>query len=226
MENFNIVITARLRDNPVTRALDELGTNISFISLRRGEFVLAGRIGVRYLTRASFLQGLKDRSLYRDIVEMKRQYPEPVLIIEGERGKESDRDAAALQNARIYVSIENRIPILTTRDEEETAHLLFLMAARFGSTTDETIAARTVDDTAEPAGEAATETVDPVRRILLSLPEVTPELADALLEHFSSLAALFAADLKQLKSVEGLGPKRAKRIFDFLQKPPVAVKLS
>lgn len=226
MENFNIVITTRLRNNPVTRTLDELGTNISFISLRRGEFVLAGRIGVRYLTRASFIQGLKDRSIYRDIVEMKRQYPEPVLIIEGKGGKESDRDTAALQNAQIYVSVDNRIPILTTRNEEETAHLLFLMAARFGRSAKESVAALSLDEKTEPVAETATETVDPVRRILLSLPEVTPALADALLEHFGSLAALFASDLGQLKSVEGLGPIRAKRIFDFLQLSPVASKLS
>jgi ERCC4-type nuclease len=226
MENFNIVISARLRDNPVTRSLDELGTSISFISLRRGEFVLAGRIGVRYLTRASFIQGLKDRSIYRDLAEMKRQYAEPVMIVEGEPGRESDRDAADLQNAQIYVSVDNRIPILTTRNEEETAHLLFLMAARFGSNANETVAALSADETNAPAAEAPTEPIDPVRRILLSLPDVTPVLAETLLEHFGSLAALFAANLKQLKTVEGLGPKRAKRIHDFLQVSPVTAKLS
>lgn len=225
MGNFNIVITARLRDNPVTRSLEELGTTVKFISLRRGEFVLAGRIGVKYYHRTSFLQSLKDRSIYRDIVDMKRQYAEPVMIIEGERGEESPRDLAAVQNARIYISIANRIPILITRDEEETAHLLFLMAAQFGSEVDET-AMPAGNQTAETTPEAPTETIDPVRRILLSLPDVTPALAESLLERFGSLAALFAADVKDLKMVEGVGPKRAKRIFDFLRLSPAVAKLS
>ncbi len=226
MENFNIVITARLKDNPVTRFLDELGTTIKFISLRRGEFVLAGRIGVKYVTRQAFIQGVKDRTVYRDIIELKREYSEPILVVEGDRGLEVAQDVTTLQSAQIYISALNRIPILTTRDEAETAQLLFMLTAQFGSNMDQTANTFSTGEAVEPAAETKVEDVDPVHRIVQMLPNVDRALAESLLNHFGSLAGLFAAELKDLKKVEGLGPKRAKRIHDFLHQPSMAVKLS
>jgi ERCC4-type nuclease len=225
MENFNIVITARLKDNAVTRYLDELGTTIRFISLRRGEFVLAGKIGVKYVSRQSFIQGIKDRTIYRDMIELKREYTEPIMVIEGDRGLEDAQDVTTLQSAQIYISVLNRIPILTTRNEAETAQLLFMLTAQFGSNMDQTAASFSTGEGAGVAVGTKLEGIDPVRQIVQMLPDVDPALAESLLNHFGSLAKLCAADLKELKKAEGVGPKRAKRIFDFLQQAS-AVKLN
>ena len=226
MENFNIIIAARLKDNPVTQFLDELGTTIKFIALRRGEFVLAGKIGVRYITRQSFVQGIKDRTLYREVVELKREYPEPVLVVEGDRGLEVAQDVTTLQSAQIFISVLNRIPILTTRNEAETAQLLFMLTAQSGKSTDEADAAFSTGGAGGEVSEKKEVAVDPIHQIIQSLPGVDPALAESLLNHFGSLAKLFAAELKELKQVEGVGPKRAKRIHDFMQQPTVAVKLN
>jgi Fanconi anemia group M protein len=225
MGSFNIIIAARLKDNPVTRFLDELGTTIKFLALRRGEFVLAGKIGVRYFTRTAFIQAVKDRTIYREVIELKREYPEPIIVVEGDHGQEIAPDVTTMQSALIFVSVTNRIPILTTGNEDETAQLLFMLTAQSESAAGQTV----VSSTGESGGHVSEKketALDPVRQIIQSLPEVGPALAESLLNHFGSLARLFAADAGELRQVEGIGPKRAKRIYDFMHQADVGVGLS
>lgn len=228
MESFNIIISARLKDNPVVRLLDELGTNIRYMSLRRGEFLLSDKIGIKYMTAETFDQSVKSRSIYREIVEVKREYIEPVLIIEGNiKGAAVSLDLTVWQAAEIFISVVNRIPIIRTANNVETAQLLFMLAAQIGAGFD--IAASMASEEAAPAPAAVAiedNGGDPMRRIVQSLPDVGPALAEALLAHFGSLAGLCAAGREELKRVTGVGPKRAKHIYDFLHRKQVQQKLN
>lgn len=230
MESFNIIISARLKDNPVVRLLDELGTNIRYMSLRRGEFLLSDKIGIKYMTAETFDQSVKSRSIYREIVEVKREYTEPVLIIEGNiKGAAVSLDLTVWQAAEIFISVVNRIPIIRTANNVETAQLLFMLAAQVGAGFD--IAASMASEEAAPTSAPTAVAMeddggDPVRRIVRSLPDVGPVLAEALLARFGSLAGLCAAGREELKRVTGVGPKRAKLIYDFLRRKQVQQKLN
>ncbi len=218
MEHFNVIITTRLKDNPVARLLAELDTNIRYISLRRGEFVFSGKIGVKYLTREMFLQAVKNRTIYRDIIELKREFTEPIIVIEGD-ARTADRadDLAAVQGAEVFISVLNRIPILATHDEMETAQLLFMLAAQVGTGLD--VEPGTED---EAAALAAAETdQDSVETIVTRIPDIDPGTAKSLIRRFGSLDKLRAADVAELKKVAGIGLKRARKIHAFLNQEGV-----
>ncbi len=228
MESFNIIISARLKDNPVVRLLDELGTNIRYMSLRRGEFLLSDKIGIKYMTAEAFDQSVKSRNIYREIVDVKREYIEPVLIIEGNiKGAAVSLDLTVWQAAEIFISVVNRIPIIRTANNVETAQLLFMLAAQVGAGFDIAASMASEEATTAPAAVAIEDNGgDPMRRIVRSLPDVGPALAEALLAHFGSLAGLCAAGREELKRVTGVGPKRAKHIYDFLHQKQVQQKLN
>jgi len=219
MDTFNIIINARLKDNPVAQFLNDLGTNVKYISLRHGEFVLSPKIGVKYMTRESYSQAIKNRTIYRDIIEMNREYGEPILIIEGEEtAMDPSLGLTALQGAEIFISVMNRIPIIFTKNDIESAQLIFMLSAQVGSGFDSNLASGNGDASEKHDSESGEKAQgDPAERIAAMIPDVNPRLAEALVKHFGSLANLFSADIEALKQVDGIGPKKAKKIYSFVR---------
>ncbi|MCP4568901.1 MAG: hypothetical protein GY841_15100 [FCB group bacterium] len=216
MENFKIIIASRLKNNPVARFLSELGTTVKYVSLRRGEFVLSTDIGVKYMTGEQFIQAISNRSIYRDIIELKREFASPVVIVEGLDPLHDPRlDLTMAHAALLFMSVLNRVPVLFANNEVETAQMLFMLTGQVSSG---------LEMKMDGLGEKAIKPVevstadDPRRRIVESIPSVSPARAEALLQHFGSLARLFAAEVDDLRQVEGVGPKRAKEIFGFLSR--------
>ena len=221
MKNFDIIIHVALKDNPVANVLHELGVEVKYISLRQGEFVLSPEVGIKYMTRSNYLNGIKSRSIYRDIVELKREYSRPIIIIEDDNTiSVPGVDMTQIQTAVLFISVLNRIPIIFAANEIESAQLIFMMSAQVGSglTFDS-------DNKTSPNkgnGEISPTTGDKRRSIIENIPEVGPGLAKALLNHFGTLSKLFAAGKKDLQKVEGIGPKRAKVIYDFFNSKSAA----
>lgn len=221
MENFSIIAATRLKNAPIVEILTEVGVDIRYVALRRGEFVLADRYGIKYYTADAFLQTIKGRTIYREVLELQREYADPVIIVEGRDPFHDDAVAtAAVQGALLFMSVLNRIPVLVTRDYEETAQLIFMLAAQADMNIDwKMVAAAKASQPETPATPATPEindNGDPRKTIIALLPDVGPALADHLLAHFGSLSRLFAADLAELRKVSGVGPKRAGKIHAFL----------
>lgn len=225
MDRFTIIISTRLRNSPVAQTLTELGMEIRYMALRRGEFVLADRFGVMYLTDEEFVDAIKKRTIYREVLEFKRAYSDPVILIEGnDPFHDGTLDLPTIQGAVIFSSVLNQLPIITTRNDIETAQLLFMMAAQTESSMMwQKVAPRKepkslplpIED--GPVGKPGDNgSGDPRVSIISRLPDVGPALAEGLLNHFGSLSRLFAAEVDDLTKVEGIGPKRAKKIFAFL----------
>jgi len=187
---------------------------VRYITLRRGEFVVAGKYGIKYMLRDEFIAAIKDRSFYREILELKREFAEPMFIVEGEDPfHDPTLNLASIHGAVLYASVPNRTPILTTENEMETAQMLFMMAAQNSNSIDWQMATSDTKIYPLPGEESH---VDPRINIIAGLPDVGPTLAESLLKHFGSLSRLFAAKITDLRKVAGVGPKKAEKIYAFL----------
>ncbi len=228
MDTFKIIVSTRLKGSQVAEVLEELGTEVKYVTLRRGDFVLADQFGIMYITKDDFVRRIKNRTIYRDILEFKREFASPVVLIEGEDPfHDASLDLATVQGAVLFASVLNRVPILTTVNDVETAQMIFMIAAQAGSGLMWQRVMPTKEDNvlkppqAPPTipgdnGNGDENGGDPRVGIIANLPEVGPSLAEGLLRHFGSLSKLFGADIKTLRKVEGIGPKRAEKIFAFL----------
>jgi excinuclease ABC subunit C len=54
--------------------------------------------------------------------------------------------------------------------------------------------------------------------MLDEIPGVGPERRNSLLQHFGSLAKIREAQIWQLKQVDGISGKTARKIYDYLRK--------
>lgn len=227
MDSFKIIISTRLKGSQVAEVLEELGTETNYVTLRRGDFVLADQFGVMYIKREDFIERIKKRTIYRDILEFKREYASPVVLIEGENPfHDKSLDLATIQAVVLFASVLNRVPILTTVDDVETAQMIFMIAAQAGSGLmwqrvmptkgDNVLNPPPMPPPISDNNDNGNGSGDPRVSIIANLPDVGPSLAEGLLHYFGSLSKLFAADIKTLRKVEGIGPKRAEKIFAFL----------
>lgn len=221
MEAFNIIMSTRLKNYPVARVLGELDAELHLVTLRRGEFVLNNGICIKYLAGEEFVRTVKDRSLYREIMEMKREYKEPVIIVEGTDALHNrSLPQATMFAALLFIMVQNHVPMIMTRSELESAQIIFMLAGQPGNGAAIDLASLTAPmAVTEPSIAEVTGGIDAPGGslpIIQLLPDVGPALAKALLDYFGTLARLFSATANELKLVAGIGPKRAERIFEFL----------
>ncbi|MDO8538414.1 MAG: ERCC4 domain-containing protein, partial [archaeon] len=172
-----------------------------------GDFVLADQIGVERKTVSDFLQSMIDGRLFNQLISLAANYERPLIILEGDMQElYSLRNIHpnAIKGAMASIALNYRIPIIFTKDLNETVEWLYLIAKREQLGKDKDIRLR--------VGRKAVTEKELQQFIVESLPSVGPTLAKNLLKHFGSVKKVFNASEKQLVKVEKIGEKKAKEI--------------
>jgi ERCC4-type nuclease len=164
-----------------------------------GDYVLSERLAVERKTGADLIASIKDRRLWEQLDRLKAAYPAVVLIIEG---RPAHFPAEGWKGALASALAMGGVSVLATRDVDETVEWLARLARR-------------EQRGPSQARGAKRKSKDPDRlaeSVLASLPGVSGKGAQRLLEHFGSLADVFAAGERELRAVPGIGPKRAREL--------------
>lgn len=204
-----IVLDHREQPGGVARHLHELGTDIEARQLDVGDFVLSDRVVVERKTGDDFVASLVDGRLFEQLRALKA-YPRPLIVIEGDRLYGARNvSPEAIAGALASIAIDHGIGVLQTKDALETARLLHAVAKREQHREQRKIALR-------PGKPLADE--DRQLFLLAGLPGVSDVLARRLLDRFGTVAAVFAAPVRSLAEVDGIGPAKAsemRRILDL-----------
>src|SRR5690606_11454846 len=117
----------------------------------------------------------------------------------------------AIYGSLISIAIDFGVSLLYSRDEEESAAILKMLAKR-----------EQMDNKREinPHGKKSTRTLTEQQEYLVSaIADIGPKAARNLLLHFGSVEAIMKADAEELKKVKLIGPKRAAKIREILETP-------
>ncbi|RXA21443.1 DEAD/DEAH box helicase [Methanosarcina sp. MSH10X1] len=213
-ESLKIVIDYRETKSGVANVLDKLGMEIVFATLEIGDYVVSDRLAVERKRTDDFVNSLIDgkRNLFAQLSDLTRVYEKPVLIIEGTELFTSRRiNPNAIYGSLISIAIDFGVSILYSRDEEETAAILKMLAKR-----EQTDNKREVN----PHGKKLISTLPEQQEYLISaIADIGPKAARNLLLHFGSVEAFMKADIKELKKVKLIGSKKAARIREILETP-------
>ncbi|HWO57926.1 MAG TPA: ERCC4 domain-containing protein [bacterium] len=228
--------------SPVAQQLSERGVQVTPANLPAGTYAVSGACVIQHLSRAEFTRWIADKTIFRRITELKRAVSEPVLIVEGVENGERTVSTAALRGALAFVAVHNRVPVLFASDPKDSADLIYAMVNQLqngmGVTLDTVPAAPSVltvpaQDSAEHdesdngngngngSGAGASDVSSAAEQIVRMIPEIGPVTARAMLKRFGSLRGVFAANAQDLTKVDGIGPKRAKKIAAFFSRREV-----
>lgn len=213
-DSLKIVVDYREAKSGVANVLDRLGMEVAFAALEIGDYVVSDRLAIERKRTDDFVNSLIDgkRNLFAQLSNLTRVYQKPVLIIEGtELFTSRQINPNAIYGSLISIAIDFGVSLLYSRDEEETAAILKMLAKR-----EQTDNKREVN----PHGKKSTSSLAEQQEYLVcAIADIGPKAARNLLLNFGSVEAIMKADIKELKKVKLIGPKRASKIREILEAP-------
>jgi len=204
-KRIKIYVDVRERKTEILEILREK-VDIDIKQLDVGDFILSDRICVERKTVGDFLSSIIDKRLFSQAGELARNFEIPILIIEGKEDlySLSGIHPNAIRGAIASLAIDFGISIIPTKDEEDTANLLYIIAKREQEGEGREIPLR---------GERKPLLLEEKQRYVVeSLPHVSAILAKRLLERFGSVYNVMNASKKELMNIEGIGEGKAEEI--------------
>ena len=126
-----IRIDDRETSSKVVEELSGLGAAIRLERLPQGDYAIGDRILVERKTARDFVDTLINRDLLGQAKALADAVPRPVMVIEGgDIYTQRDMNPNALRGVLAALAIDMGITLLFTRDELETARMLFVIAKR------------------------------------------------------------------------------------------------
>jgi len=206
-----ISIDDRETSSKVVEVLSGLGAAIRLERLAHGDYAVGDRIVIERKTARDFVDTLINRDLLGQIKAMAETVPRPVLIIEGgDLYTQRDIHPNAIKGVLAALAIDMGVSLLFTRDEQDTAQMLFIIAKREDSERGE----RKVHP-----HKSHRSVREDLEYIISAFPEIGMKNARLLLSHLGSVQAVANAELPELTAIKGIGEKTAQKIYDLCRHP-------
>jgi len=174
-----------------------------------GDYVLSERICVERKKAQDFLDSLVKKRLFNQIIRLREAYEKPLLIIEDEELFSRNVSRQAIYGVIACLLTDYEIPVVRTKDAEETASLLYAIALREQFRKKREVALR---------GKKPDMSLKERQQFIIEgLPNVSAVLAKRLLSHFKSVRKVFNASTEELQKVEGIGRKKAEKIIEVVE---------
>lgn len=165
-------------------------------------------LGVERKTANDFCVSIMDGRIFGQIALIKAKFAHAVVLVEGDlRQVQSAIAPEALDGALSYIALLSGVQVLQSRDTAHTAALLYRMGLHIVHGLGYEIPLRV----AKPKDNASLH-----QYLIQGLPGVGPTGAKALLAHFKTPRAVFAATVAELSQVKAFGPKTVARIAEVL----------
>lgn len=211
-EDVKIYVDDREKGGNIIRTIMDMGIDVELKRLETADYQLSRRVGVEYKTRKDFVNSIIDGRLLVQLQDLKRNYERPIVMVEGTDDIYSIRNIHpnAIRGMISTITVSYGIPIVYTKDQNETASMLAIIAKREHESGSRDYSAH---------GSKKPLSVKELQEyIVASLPGVGSTLARPLLEKFRTVRKIFKADEAELKEVELIGEKKAKSISEVLDK--------
>ena len=207
MDKILIFMDIREINSGISRFFEQFECEVQQKMLLIGDFLVSDRVVIERKLTEDFVQSIVDKRLFDQLKRMKDNFEKPVLLIEGDTlyGRLHPN---VIRGALSSIVLDMNIPIIWTKDMADTAGFVYWLAKR------EQVDERREISLHNKKNDVSTEQKQ--EYLVSALPDISTVRARALLGHFKTPNAIFKATEKQLREVEGIGPKTAKRVHELL----------
>ncbi|HOW36688.1 MAG TPA: ERCC4 domain-containing protein [Candidatus Pacearchaeota archaeon] len=191
-----VIVDYREKNSFVPANLLKLGVEIEFKELKVADY-LANGIAIERKTVSDFISSMINKRLISQLEGLK-QYESPLLVIEGIYEQELYSDncnsgvhANSIRGFLISILIKHKIPILFTKNPEDTARFIFTMLQRKEKENSLNISRKSLNKNEQ------------IQFIIEGFPGIGPKTAKKLLEEFKTIKNIVNASQEQLQKVIG-----------------------
>jgi len=214
---MKILVDHREKKSGIVIDLGKKGFNVEVKQLQIADFILETKdrngnihtVGIEKKTQIDFLSSIMDKRILRQLIELKKNFTVPILIIEGDKNIYTLRNfhPNAIRGMLASIAIDFQVPIIYTKSPKDTASLLSVIAKRLEKPTRHySLLAKRKTPTQKDQQEYLIE----------SLPGVGATLAKSLLKHFKTPKNILNAKESELKKVGKIGEKKSDKIIDII----------
>ncbi len=194
--------------------LKEHGISVVVEKLEIGDYLCSDRVCVERKTAEDFVALIKTKRLFRQITNLLEEYERPIFLIEGYHlYKVMGVHPSGIRGALSMIAVNCGIPVLFSKDKNDTAELLLTIARQEQAIRRE-ISFYLKRKTKTPSEE--------IERILESFPGIGPTLSKSLLMKYRTIAEILSASVDELKTVPKIGEKKASLIREILDREYMA----
>jgi Fanconi anemia group M protein len=197
-------------NSKILRYLDSLSVDVQIKTMSVADYQVSDNVTIERKTAKDFIDSIVDKRLYKQARLMKEEFEKPIMILEGDDFYGGFLKPDAVRGAFASIAVDFGIPIIPTKNSEDTAAMIKRIAVR------EQVGGRTeinVRTERKPVNIWEQQLF-----IIESLPHIGPVSAKKLLEKFGTVENVINADDSQLQEVAGIGKKTAKDIKSLLSK--------
>ena len=197
------------KNSLVASELISLGVEVSFQHLKVADYLI-GEVAIERKTISDFINSMINKRLLRQLEELK-QYGKKILIIEGLDEQELYNDEPegmhgnAIRGMLLHTILEANCPIIFTKNYEDTAKFLFLIARRME---------KTKTPFSLHAKKKARNFKEQKQYILESFPGIGPVTAKKLLKKFKTISDILNASDEELKDILKSKTESFKKIVE------------
>jgi ERCC4-related helicase len=204
---LTLFVDQRETRSGVVRFLAKAGVDLKLQNLPVGDYVISDRICIERKTTLDFLDSLvnKRRNLLEQIHRLKSEYEKPLLVLEGDSiyGRRNVHPNV-VRGVMAAIALDLSVPIIQTRDEADTASLIYVIAKR------EQIPNKTE---VNPHGKKPSASLSEQQEYLISaLSNIGIVTTRNLLRRFKTVERILTASKVELMEVEHVGEKTAEHI--------------
>jgi len=179
--------------------------SISVKRLNCGDYAVDDKLIFERKTLTDLATSVKDGRIFRQGSKLAQSDKRGIIILEGTSNDLASNGMRreALQGALITLTVFLGIPLLRSRNIQETARLMLYTARQNQSIASGSLHRHGV----RPRGKRKTQL-----HILQGLPGIGTERASLLLERFGSIEAVLTASADELATIRGIGTHTVKAI--------------
>lgn len=207
--DVKVVADHREKGSPLLKSLLDFGVKLDLQQLNVGDFLVSDRCVIEYKRVPDFVDSIIDGRLLSQLRALK-QYARPVILLEGGEDMYSQRKIHpnAIRGMIATITVSYGVPIISTKTAQESAGIIFSIARREQERQTEF---------QYHTGKPQTDD-EQITYVVAGIPGIGTTLARPLLERFKTIKGLVNAPLDEIRMVQGIGPKKAKAIVDFVNR--------
>lgn len=206
-----IADSRELKSSVVQKLFSNEDIDLETETLKVGDFVVGPETVIERKETSDLVNTITgDRSLFEQVQNMVNSYDRAILLIEGEQSELYSHGVHPNAIKGILDSVTNQfnVDVFYTTGEKDTAEWIHSLAKRAQDDSSSTVSAH---------GKKKTTTLtDQQEYIVSSIEGIGPVSAQDLLKSFGTVRRVFNANEDELKEVDGIGPKTAKKIYSTL----------
>ncbi len=212
-DKVTVLADSRERNSSVIRHLQDSGVNVRDRQLKVGDYIASDRVGIERKSIPDFLQSITNQRIFKQLESLSESYKKPLLILEGDPNllfEANGMHPNSIRGALASISVDYGVPILWTPDSEGTAEQIHRIAYREQFKKDRGLQIR--------VKEKCPDLPSQQEFLVAGLPHVSNTLSRRLLKEFRTVKKVFMGKKERFKKIEGLGDKKAEKIWELLNK--------